>query len=184
MATERQAEGRSAAARLGGTERDSPQAAGPQQTPRAVWHLRRRRLLRMLGTPLLAGGVLVLLMVGMREQTNRSEALRAMKLLGEAVQTFRQENGRLPTAGEVQEFDLKARGSRTVQFTYDESRVLADSPPQTPLAYSPLFRLHYLPSGHAVLRLDGPEEWLTPEELRARLEERDRHWQYRAGTRG
>ena len=151
----------------------------------AVWERMRRRklarrrlrLLRMVGVPLLAATALVLLVLVLRDFTNRNDRLAFLRELHEQVQMFEEKHGRLPTTEQVNRFSLAGRVSIEA-VVYEADRVLPDSPHSTILAYTPELDTTFVRGGHAILTRGGNVAWVSPEELQNRLLLRDQHYRY------
>ncbi len=133
--------------------------------------LARRLLLPVLGTVLLVAFILV-----SREFTNRREYLNAIKDLQQKIEVFKKDHGRLPYLSEVSQFELNSR-IKAEGIHYEVQFIHADSPPDSPLAYTRLLHLRFFTSGHAVLDKSGKVHWLTQTELEELLKRRDQHHQ-------
>ena len=139
----------------------------------SVQHRRRRNLLRKLLIPIVfAMMVLALVLLG-REWLARHECLSGMRELGQRVRAFEESHGRLPSREQVLEFELHSR-LKMKSVNYDETRILPDSQPDTPLAYSSPIKLRYLRGGRAVLECSGTVRWLDEETFQQRLARRER----------
>lgn len=163
----------------------SPVNAPPPETRVHYRFLRgrthRRHFHRMLILSfLLAVSLLVFILVA-REPLAREESLRVMGQLGHELTAAKE----LISREQMLQFKLTGRAFSLENVIYEPGQVPPGAPAETIIAYLPVQKFRFLPSGHAVVCRDGHSEWIIPEELGARLQQRERLNQayYQRGNR-
>ena len=107
------------------------------------------------------GGTVVGL-IQIKDYINRSEALRAMRQLGDHIRAYRTEHGSLPPESFLRGIRDRLEGAaRLGAVKYRALYIGLDSPDETILAYSVRrYPTSFLPDGCVVLRLNGAVEWM------------------------
>jgi len=101
-------------------------------------------------------------MVEMKNNINRSEAMRAMEQLGREVSEYKQKHGSVPPESYVEGRKKSFEGQLRLGSPHYRARWIAfDSPPDTILAYArkDYHSLFFRP-GAIVLRYDGEVQWM------------------------
>lgn len=132
----------------------------------------RKRLSYLLLTTLVMVGTVWVL----REPMARREMLSGMGQLGHHITYYQTTHKKLPSTDDILSFNIYSRSLSLTGIQYQPDHILPNSPPETILANSPLREFNLLPSGHAVLRVDGQTEWLRPADLAARLTDRQKRF--------
>ncbi|HBR19326.1 MAG: hypothetical protein WC765_09410 [Phycisphaerae bacterium] len=92
---------------------------------------------------------------------NRSEAMRAMELLGKEVLSYRQTYGSLPSENYAKQFAEQIGAVRLGDFQYRAQWIeFGCDPNATILAYTEKKYSGVIKSGAAVLWLNGKTEWI------------------------
>ncbi len=109
--------------------------------------------------------VTVLAVVGMlnfKDYVNRSEAIKAMRVMSEKIAAYRQENAILPPEGYIEKIrDKSTGGVRLGHLQYRGFFVDPMSEPNTILLFSQKqYDSSFLDNGYIVLFLDGSVEWM------------------------
>jgi hypothetical protein len=101
-------------------------------------------------------------MVELKNQVNRSEAMRAMESLGQVVSDYKQKNDSIPPESHVDGIIESLEGQlRLGNLCYRAQWITFDSPPDTILAYARKnYRSLFFRPGAIVLRFDGRTEWM------------------------
>jgi hypothetical protein len=131
----------------------------------------------MVGVPILAATALVLMVLVLRDFTNRNDRLALLRQLDQQLRAFEDKHGTLPTAEQVSRFSLEGRLS-VEAVIYEPDRVLPSSPDSTILAYTSELDTRFVNGGHAILTRGGNIAWVSPEELQDRLLLREQHYRY------
>jgi len=101
-------------------------------------------------------------MIHLKDHVNRSEAMRAMKQLGQRVLAYRQQHGSLPPQSHVDTIKSQVEGSARIgNLRYRALWIGLNASGDTVLAY--VRKRHsssLLSSGYVLLRLDGCVEWM------------------------
>jgi hypothetical protein len=111
--------------------------------------------------------VAVVGMVNLKDYINRSEAIRAMRQLGEKVLLYRKANGSLPPESYVTDIKETLEGYvRLGKVQYRALWIDFQAGPDEILAYTfKKYRSMILSNGYIVLRLDGRVEWMPKEQF-------------------
>ncbi|MHC4618274.1 MAG: hypothetical protein ACYTEQ_11040 [Planctomycetota bacterium] len=111
--------------------------------------------------------VAVFAMINFKDWVNRSEAVGAMKGIGERVLEYRRKHGLLPAQFWVDGQLEDLPGSpRLGKLKYRGLWIDFESPPQTILAYAQRdYHSLFVGKGYVVLRLDGGVQWLGKREF-------------------
>jgi hypothetical protein len=111
---------------------------------------------------ILITAVAVVGMVELKNQVNRSEAMRAMESLGRVVSDYKQKNGSIPPESYVDGMIKTFEGQQRLgNPNYRVRWIKFDSPPDTILAYTRVdYRSLFSRPGAIVLRFDGRIEWM------------------------
>ena len=105
--------------------------------------------------------VFVAVMMNVRDNINKSEALREMGLLSEKVQEYSKEYGSLPPESYVIGQVRALRFMRLGELKYRAQWIGMDAPDETILGYA-YRHYHFLTGeGYVVMRLDGEVEWIA-----------------------
>jgi type II secretory pathway pseudopilin PulG len=104
----------------------------------------------------------VLGMIELKNWVNRSEAMRAMEQLQEAVTKYREKNGSVPPESYVDGIINNFAGKpRLGNLNYRARWITFDSPPETVLAYvNKDYNSFFTHPGVIVLHYDGRIEWM------------------------
>ncbi|MGA2070099.1 MAG: hypothetical protein ABSG97_02015 [Sedimentisphaerales bacterium] len=124
--------------------------------------LQRQILVNFVVVTIITGAAVVG-MVELKNQVNRSEAMRAMESLGQVVSAYKQKNGSIPPESYVDGIIKSFEGQlRLGDLHYRAQWIAFDSPPDTILAYvrKNYHSLFFRP-GAIVLRFDGRTEWIN-----------------------
>jgi len=123
---------------------------------------RQKRVLVNFATVIVITTVAVVGMIELKNQVNRSEAMRAMEHLGRIVSDYKQKNGSIPPKSYADSIKMTLEGQvRLGTLHYRAQWIQFDSPPDEILAYviKKYHSLFFRP-GAIVLRLDGRVEWM------------------------
>ncbi len=106
--------------------------------------------------------IAVFAMVNFKDWVNRSEAVSAMKGIGERALEYRRNHGSLPAQFWIDRQLEDLPGSpRLGKLKYRGLWIDSESPPQTILAYAQRdYHSPFVGKGYVVLRLDGSVQWL------------------------
>ncbi len=123
--------------------------------------LQKRILTNFIFVTIITGAA-VIGMVELKNQVNRSEAMRAMQSLGQVVSDYKQKNGSVPPESYVDGIIKTFEGQpRLGNPNYRARWIKFDSSPDTILAYARVdYRSLFSRPGTIVLRLDGRIEWI------------------------
>ena len=107
-------------------------------------------------------GTAVIGMIELKNQVNRSEAMRAMESVGQVVGAYKHKNGSIPPESYVDGIIESLEGQlRLGDLHYRAQWIAFDSPPDTILAYvRKNYRSLFFHAGAIVLRIDGRTEWM------------------------
>jgi len=110
-------------------------------------------------------------LINFKDLVNRSEAIKAMRQLGQALLEYRQKHGVIAPESYVKQIRPNIHGSvRLGELRYRGLFVRADGPADTILAYSrKRYPSSFLEDGYVVLFLDGTVKWMRPEEFEPML---------------
>jgi hypothetical protein len=127
---------------------------------------RQKTILRDLITVLIATVIMVVGMINFKDWVNRSEAMRAMNLLGQVVLKYRKERGAVPPQSYVDRIMENLPGYvRLGKPKYRALWIDFDSTDDEILAYAEKNYISLLGKGFIVLRLDGRVEWMEKQEF-------------------
>lgn len=147
------------------TESRSRNAAASDRNRAGKVEKRRQRVLRrMLIVPLLLALVLILVLVMVRDVQLKNGYRKAMQQLHRNISIYADENGRLPTAEDLAEFDW-THDISLGNIEYDNTRISLKASPKTILAHSGLIAFKLLQDQYAVLYLNGDVVWLSAEQF-------------------
>ena len=137
-----------------------------QQVPKRV-NRRQKAVLVESVTIIAVTAVAVAVMINLKDWVNRSEAMRAMKQLGEKVLEYRQIHGSVPPESYVNGIKENLQGYvRLGKLRYRARWIDFDSTPDEILAYAERhYRSPLVGRGYVVLRLDGGVEWMVKHEF-------------------
>ncbi len=136
---------------------------------------RRTSLLRMLLLPLLLALVLIVFIMMGRDRLVQNNYLEGMQELGRQIQQYQAVHKKLPTKQEITTFPIyKRMNLQAIQ--YDETHIISGCPDDTILAYTNPIQLRFRKSGLAALSVGGKVDWIDQEELKRRLEVRERYY--------
>jgi hypothetical protein len=123
--------------------------------------IQKRILMNFIIVTIITGAAVVG-MVELKNQVNRSEAMRAMESLGQVVNAYKQKNGSIPPESYVNGIIVSVQGQpRLGGLHYRAQWIAFDSPPDTILAYARKDeRSLFFHPGAIVLRFDGRTEWM------------------------
>jgi len=110
--------------------------------------------------------VAVVGMINLKDWINRSEAMRAMRQLGQKVLDYRKANGSLPPESYVTDIKETLEGYvRLGNIKYRARWIDFQAGPDEIVAYSfKKYRSWILHNGYIVLRLDGRVEWMAKDQ--------------------
>ena len=122
-----------------------------------------RHILITLALTLAAVGT----MINLKDLTNRSEAIRAMRILGGQLQEYRKKNLSLPSETVLTKMKENLPGSsRLGDFQYRAVWINYDSPNNEILAYAEKnYKSLFVKPGYIVLRLGGEIEWMKKKDF-------------------
>jgi hypothetical protein len=105
--------------------------------------------------------VMVVGFANIKNAINRSETIRAMKILNDEILKYKKEYGSLPSELYVKQFTDKIGAVRLSGFQYRAQWIEFDSKPDiTILAYSEKNYRGLVKTGYVVLWLSGKVEWM------------------------
>jgi hypothetical protein len=106
---------------------------------------------------------------------NRSESMRAMKLLGKEILQYRKTYGSLPSEHYVKQLTDKIGAVRITNFHYRATWVEFGAEPETTvLAYSQKDYRGFAEAGYVVLWLNGKVEWIDKKQFEQTLEKQQK----------
>jgi len=125
---------------------------------------RQKSTLLKFVTVIVITSIAVVAMVNFKDWVNRSEAMLAMKDLGQMVLQYRSDPNHhaLPPQSWVDRNREKLRGNaRLGNLQYRALWIDSESPPDEILAYTEQnYRSPFVGKGYVVLRLNGQVEWM------------------------
>jgi hypothetical protein len=109
--------------------------------------------------------VAVLGMIELKNCVNRSESMRSIEQLNQAVAAYKQKNGSVPPESHIEGLKQSFEGQlRLGKLNYRARWIKFDSPPETILVYVKKdYHSFFYHPGVIVLRIDGRIDWMTPE---------------------
>ncbi|MHC4558505.1 MAG: hypothetical protein ACYTFW_24190 [Planctomycetota bacterium] len=137
---------------------------------------RQKNLLRDVITVIAFTTIAVVAMINIKDLVNRSEAIEAMKDLGQRVKDYRDEHGLVPSKSYVDSIKGSLKGrARFGDLQYRAIWIDSESTPDEVLAYTERnFRSFLVGKGYVVLRLDGRVEWMDKQQFDALLPKKQR----------
>lgn len=133
---------------------------------------KQKQILANFAVVIVVTAMAVVGMIELKNQVNRSEAMRAMEQLGRIVGDYNQKNGSIPPESYVDGIKKSLEGQvRLGNLQYRARWIKFDSPPDTILAYvtKDYHSLFFRP-GAIVLRIDGLIEWKDKKEFNKLLD--------------
>lgn len=133
---------------------------------------KQKQILANFAVVIVVTAMAVVGMIELKNQVNRSEAMRAMEQLGRIVGDYNQKNGSIPPESYVDGIKTSLEGQiRLGNLQYRARWIKFDSPPDTILAYvtKDYHSLFFRP-GAIVLRFDGRIEWMDKKEFEKLLD--------------
>ena len=104
--------------------------------------------------------IFVVVMINVKDVTNKSEAIRAMELLGQGVRKYRDSYHSTPPESYFNQLKNSISTVRLGDVQYRAQWIGFDSGPDTILAYSYKNYRFLVKRGYVVMRLDGNVEWI------------------------
>jgi hypothetical protein len=113
----------------------------------------------------------VFALLHIRDLINRSEAMKAMKIIGQQIMAYKEANGLYPPESFVNDLTADLRGYGRADVTEYRGRWLtSDSGPDEILAYVyKTFGLKLTGDGYVVLRHNGRVEWMEADAFKSLL---------------
>ena len=132
---------------------------------------RQKNILRNFIFVIIITIIAILAMINFKDMINRSEAMRAMRNLGQIVLRYREEHGSVPPESYVHRIKGNLEGYvRLGDLKYRARWIDFDSSPDEILAYSEKkYHSSLLLNGFIVLRLNGKVEWINSKSFEALL---------------
>ncbi len=109
--------------------------------------------------------IFVGVMINVKDVINKSEAIRAMELLGEEVRKYRDNYHSTPPEAYFNQLQRSVSTVRLSDIQYRAQWIGFDSGPDTVLAYSYKDYGFLVERGFVVMRLDGSVEWIERREF-------------------
>ena len=110
--------------------------------------------------------IAVVAMINFKDWVNRSEAMGAMKQLGQVVLEYRKEHGLVPPESHVNEVKEMRGWVRLGNLKYRAQWIDIGASPDEILAYAEKkYPSSLLNDGYVVLRLDGRVEWIEKQQF-------------------
>jgi hypothetical protein len=111
-------------------------------------------------------------LMNLRDALNKSECIREMGVVGQAIMDYRKRTGSLPPQAWLK--PLQENAARLAPLMYRAHHVLYDSPPDTIVAYSRQRTYSMIvKSGYVFLQLDGQVKWLDVKRFESLLEKQE-----------
>jgi hypothetical protein len=104
--------------------------------------------------------IFVGVMINVKDVVNKSEAIRAMELLGEGVRKYRDNYHSTPPESYFNQLKNSISTVRLGDVRYRAQWIGFDDGPDTVLAYSYKNYRFFVKRGYVVMRLDGSVEWI------------------------
>ena len=128
-----------------------------------MWSLNRKQK-KLLANVVIVVAVTTAMVIGfanIKNVINRSEATRAMGILGKEILQYRQKYGSLPSEIYVKQYE-EAIGAVRLSVQYRAQWIEYDADPNTTiLAYSEKNYRGFVKGGYVVLWLNGKVEWIS-----------------------
>lgn len=135
--------------------------------------MNRRQRALLLESLIVIGVVLIsmVLLINLKDGTNRREALRAMAHISQRIQTYLDAHNAMPTPDYIDNLKLSAPGrARLGKLEYRTQAFQANAPDNAILAYTQqTYRSFLIDSGHVVLFRSGQVRWMPPDQFQAAL---------------
>ena len=134
---------------------------------------RQKALLRDIIVVTLVTAIFVVAMMNVKNYLNRSEAILAMKNLGQIITQYHNKHGALPPEFHINKIKDEVAGSpRLGKIHYRASQIGFDADDDTIVAYAKKdYHSIFLSPGYVVLTLNGSVKWMEPEKFEAALTE-------------
>ncbi len=113
--------------------------------------------------------IFVGVMINVKDVINKSEAIRAMELLGEGVRKYRDSYHSTPPESYFNRLKNSISTVRLGDVQYRAQWIGFDDGPDTVLAYSYKNYRFFVKRGYVVMRLDGSIEWIERGKFRKLL---------------
>jgi hypothetical protein len=128
---------------------------------------RQKAILIEFITVIIITVIAVVAMINFKDWVNRSEAMGAMKQLGQVVLKYRKEHSLVPPESYVNEIKRDLTGwARLGNLRYRAQWIDFDATPDEILAYAEeKYPSSLLNDGYIVLRLDGRVEWMDKQQF-------------------
>lgn len=104
-------------------------------------------------------------MINVKDVINRSEAIRAMELLGQEVRKYRDNYHSTPSESYFNRLKNSISAVRLGEVQYRARWIGFDDGPDTILAYSYKNYKFFVKRGYVVMKLDGSVEWIEKNEF-------------------
>ena len=147
-----------------------------------MWSLNRKQK-KLLANVVIVVAVTTAMVVGfanIKNVINRSEATRAMEILGKEILQYRQKYGSLPSEIYVKQYE-EAIGAVRLSVQYRAQWIEYGADPNTTiLAYSEKNYRGFVKGGYVVLWLNGKVEWINKKQfekiLTAQQQQQELQW--------
>ena len=147
-----------------------------------MWSLNRKQK-KLLANVVIVVAVTTAMVVGfanIKNVINRSEATRAMEILGKEILQYRQKYGSLPSEIYVKQYE-EAIGAVRLSAEYRAQWIEYGADPNTTiLAYSEKNYRGFVKGGYVVLWLNGKVEWINKKQfekiLTAQQQQQELQW--------
>jgi hypothetical protein len=127
---------------------------------------RQKAILVEFATIMTVTVIAVVAMINFKDWVNRSEAMGAMKQLGQVVLEYRKEHGLVPPESHVNEVKEMRGWVRLGNLKYRAQWIDIGASPDEILAYAEKkYPSSLLNDGYVVLRLDGRVEWMEKQQF-------------------
>jgi len=115
-----------------------------------------------------------------KNKINRSESIRAMKILGQEILKYRKNYGSLPNEIYITQIKERIGAVRIGNVQYRATWIEYGAPPETTiLAYAPKKYSGVVKDGYVVLWLDGRVEWIDKKEFEKTLHDQQKQQEIR-----
>lgn len=114
--------------------------------------------------------IFVGVMINVKDVVNKSEAIRAMELLGQGVRKYRDKYHSTPPESYFNQLKNSVNIIRLGDVRYRAQWIGFDDGPDTILAYSYKDYGFLVKRGYVVMRLDGSVEWIERRKFKKLLE--------------
>ena len=133
---------------------------------------KRQRALLLESVIVLGAAVVVLLvLLNLKDWTNRREALRAMAYIAAQIQAYQQTHGSLPPSEHLDRVRATAPGRKRLgKLEYRIQDIEANSPDTALLAYAKqTYHSLLVRNGYIVIHLNGQVSWMTAAQFQSQL---------------